>query len=202
MLMRASNEKPEFFVTLSGIFWVPGTLCPKFLPALDVAAAESPREVPARQRERAARPAGPRRDIPNAHWSVDPVPPPASQDARFVRLRGVSGRYLTASNEPFLLAAAGSKVVAEHDNDVDDLTAGGGEEEELVGRRQVAAGDAAQADEAVVLTGGRRDGVDGPVGVRDAASRSCRTCCSFSYFPWWLHSRTIFAPSNNSIETR
>nr|CAD1822676.1 unnamed protein product [Ananas comosus var. bracteatus] len=48
---------------------------------------------------------------PNARWSVDPVPPPAGQDARFICLRGVSCRYLTASNEPFLLAAVGRKVV-------------------------------------------------------------------------------------------
>ncbi|CAM0905591.1 unnamed protein product [Alopecurus aequalis] len=44
---------------------------------------------------------------PNARWSVEPVP----HAPGVIRLRSRYGRYLTASNEPFLLGVTGRKVV-------------------------------------------------------------------------------------------
>uniref|UniRef100_A0ACD5U812 Uncharacterized protein n=1 Tax=Avena sativa TaxID=4498 RepID=A0ACD5U812_AVESA len=44
---------------------------------------------------------------PNARWTVEPVP----HAPGVIRLRSRYGRYLTASNEPFLLGVTGRKVV-------------------------------------------------------------------------------------------
>jgi hypothetical protein len=44
---------------------------------------------------------------PNARWTVEPVP----HAPGVIRLRSRYGRYLTASNEPFLLGLTGRKVV-------------------------------------------------------------------------------------------
>jgi hypothetical protein len=43
---------------------------------------------------------------PNARWLVEPVP----HSPGVLRLRSRYGRYLSASNEPFLLGATGRKV--------------------------------------------------------------------------------------------
>jgi hypothetical protein len=48
---------------------------------------------------------------PNARWSVEAVPRSPSGAAAAVRLRSRYGRYLTASNEPFLLGMTGRKVL-------------------------------------------------------------------------------------------